>query len=170
MSQTINGSSIPTWMANIVHPVNSFESEINNKIGVNPHYPGPIHNIGGLHLGSNCRIPGVQPFVQSIVRPTTCIPHCLTKQCFEYGNTRFPPTCGCGDKYDCRTYNSCQMAGTTLGYKLRSPTKSDVGTTLGYKLRSPTKSDVVWAKGSCGRNNCSSTCGSCNHNSNVIFY
>jgi hypothetical protein len=141
MSQTINDSGIPTWMVNIVRPVNSFESEISNKIGPYPHYPGPIHNIGGLRTSvSHCRIPGVQPFVQSILRPTTCIPHCLTKHCFEYGNTRFAPTCGCGDKYDCRAYNkvgNCQMAG--------------------------------WTKGSCDNNNCSSTCGSCNHNSNVIF-
>ena len=138
MSQAINlGQTMSPWMANIVQPSDYFESEIGNKIGPYPHYAGPVHNIGGLHIGSHCRIPGVQPFVQSILRPKTCVPHCLTQHCYEYGNTRFPPKCECDDKYDCRSYSSCKMAG--------------------------------WSKGSCG-GNCSSTCGTCNHNSNVIFH
>lgn len=106
MSQTINMNnnitSIPIWMSNIVHPINSFELEIANKISPYPHYAGPIHNFGGLHIGSYCRIPGVQPFKQQILRPKVCIPHYLTKHCYEYGNTRFPPTCNCNEKYGCR--------------------------------------------------------------------
>ncbi|CCV01741.1 hypothetical protein IIV22_064L [Invertebrate iridescent virus 22] len=134
MSQTINGNgNIPLWMTNTVRPIDSFESEIVQKIGPNPHYPGPIHNIGGLHLKSYCRIPGVQPFVQSIIRPNVCIPHCLTNHCFEYGTTtRFPSKCECGEKYDCRTYGRCYTNTTST--------------------------------------NCPLTCGTCNHNSNVINY
>ena len=148
-SNAINGGnaqplvSLPSWMANMVHPVDYFDSEINNKIGPQPHYPGPIHNIGGLHLGSNCRIPGVQPFVQSILRPKTRMSHCLTQHCFEYGNTRFPPNCECGDKYSCKeqckTFNKC-------GYN------TSICKMAGW--------------GSSG--NCAPTCGTCNHNSNVI--
>lgn len=163
MSQTINGNvpiaSIPPWMMNIVlpyghatshdqrswdivHPSDSFESEIVNKLGPYPHYPGPIHNLGGLHIGSHCRIPGVQPFVQSILRPQTCIPHCLTKHCYEYGNTRFPPNCECNDKYDCRSYGKC-YSDSSCGARIKA------GGTGG---------------------NCSPTCGTCNHNSSVINY
>lgn len=119
MSQTINGnnnSTIPMWMVNIVRPFDSFESEIVSKIGPYPHYPGPIHNIGGLHNGSNCRIPGIQPFVQSIIRPQVCIPHCLTKHCFEFGaTTRFPATCECNEKYDCRPFNKCYQSKCSQG-------------------------------------------------------
>lgn len=128
MSQIIkNGPLIvPPWMQNIIS--DSFESEIRNKIGSLPHYPKPIHNIGGLHVNSHCRIPGVQPFTQLSIQKT-CTPNCLTNYCFEYGNTRFPPSCECGEKYDCRTYGKC-----------------------------------------CSRSNCNATCGSCNHNSNVIYH
>lgn len=150
MSQTTNlnnGQSpqqapMSRWLLNIVQPRDSFELEIANKISPSPHYPGPIHNIGGLHHQNHCRIPGFQPLVQPILRPKTCVPHCLTQHCFEYGNTRFPPTCECGDKYSCRSYdkcyNSCCMAG--------------------------------WGKDSCRGSNCSPNCGTCNHNSNVIFH
>lgn len=152
---SINGGSlpvatIPQWMTNIVSPSDSFESEIGAKIGSYPHYPGPIRNVGGLHLGSHCRIPGVQPFVQSILRPNTCVPHCLTQHCYEYGNTRFPPKCECDDKYDCRSYEKCYS----------SPKCGSVG--------SETYKTTGWSKSSC-HGNCSSTCGTCNHNSNVIF-
>jgi hypothetical protein len=133
MSQTINGNGpitfVPPWMVNIVHPNDSFESEIKGKLGPYPHYPGPIHNLGGLYMGSHCRIPGVQPLAQAFLRPQTCVPNCLTKHCYEYGNTRFPPKCECGDKYDCRSYGKCHQGS-----------------------------------------NCLSTCGGCNHNSNVINY
>lgn len=151
MSQT-NGNgqmavaSIPPWMWNIIHPSNSFESEIGNKIGPNPHYPGPIHNLGGLHMGSHCRIPGVQPFVQSILRPTQSTSHCLTKHCYEYGNTRFPPTCECNEKYDCKSYNKCGCNSTQKSCNMAG-----------------------WSASSCG-GNCSTTCGTCNHNSNVVNY
>jgi hypothetical protein len=121
------------WMKNVVRPIDSFELEIGNKISPYPHYPGPIHNIGGLHLGSHCRIPGVQPLTQTILHHYTSpqARSSLTQYCFDYGNTRFPPKCNCDEKYDC----NCQgrRCGTRTG-------------------------------------NCSSTCGSCNHNSNVIFY
>lgn len=154
MSQTINGnmqtSSIPPWMMNIVQPSDSFESEIANKIGPSPHYPGPIHNIGGLRVGSHCRIPGVQPpFVQSILRPKTCLPHCLTKHCYEYGNTRFPPSCECDEKYNCRSFGRCYQ----------QPAKCGQSSTLeSCKM-------AGWSNSSC-----TATCGSCNHNSNVIYY
>jgi hypothetical protein len=119
-----------------------FESSIANKIGHMPHYPGPISNFGGLRAAAQqswCRIPGVQPFTQTILRPNVCKPNCLTNHCFEYGNTRFPPTCECGEKYDCdcKSYSTCVKSG--------------------------------WSKNSCG-SNCSHTCGTCNHNSNVIFH
>jgi hypothetical protein len=177
MSQTIIGSKpmsniIPPWMINIIHPSDSFESEIVNKIGPYPHYPGPIHNIGGLHTnwpegpingayapytGSHCRIPGVQPFVQSILRPKTCVPHCLTQHCYEYGNTRFPPNCKCNDKYDCRSYGKCH-------HYSRCKLKEAFGCSTQDSCRM-----AGWTKSSCG-GNCSPTCGSCNHNSNVINY
>jgi hypothetical protein len=102
MSQTIN-YNVP-----IVNLSDSFESEIRNKISSFPNYPGPIHNIGGLYVGSNCRIPGVQPIIQPILRPNICIPHCLTKQCYEYGNTRFPPYCECDEKTYCKAYQRCR--------------------------------------------------------------
>lgn len=168
MSQTINGNmpvaaTMPSWMVNIVHPSDSFESEIKNKLSLYPHYPGPIHNLGGLHIGSHCRIPGVQPFVQSILRPKTCIPHCLTQHCFEYGNTRFPPSCECNDKYDCKSYGKCYHNSKC---KLKETFGCDVGV-----LTSTQQSCRMagWSKSSCG-GNCSPTCGTCNHNSNVINY
>ncbi|AHL67547.1 hypothetical protein DH26_gp052 [Chloriridovirus anopheles1] len=116
-----------------------FESSIANKIGHMPHYPGPISNFGGLRdtQQSWCRIPGVQPFTQTITTKWLKQPNCskrLTNHCFEYGNTRFPPTCECDEKYDCST---CVKSG--------------------------------WSKKSCG-SNCSHTCSTCNHNSNVIFH
>jgi len=108
MSQTITSNILPIWMKHMLHPSNgSFEKQIFNKIDHKPHYPGPIHNIGGLYVGSHCRIPGVQPLIQPILRPKTCVPHCLTKYCFEYGNTHFPPQCGCDEKHDCRSYQRC---------------------------------------------------------------
>lgn len=88
MSQT----TTPSWMTNIYS--DSFEAEIGNKIGSKPHYPGPVLNIGGLRVGSQCRIPGIQPFEQTILRPNTCVPQRLTDHCFNYGvTTRFPPRC-----------------------------------------------------------------------------
>jgi hypothetical protein len=170
MSQTINGNvpvaSIPPWMMNIVHPVDSFGSEIGNKLGPYPHYPGPIHNLGGLHIGSHCRIPGVQPFVQSILRPQTCMPHCLTKHCYEYGNTRFPPNCECNDKYDCRSYGKCNNDS-------RCKLKESFGGCQPSGCNETSTQEACrmagWAKSSCG-GNCSPTCGTCNHNSNVINY
>ena len=120
MSQTINiQENLPLWMINTVRPNNSFELEIQNKISPFPHYPGPIHSLGGLlipgptlgrpELGQHCRVPGVQPLTQTILRPKTCIPHCLTTFCFDYGNTtRFPPSCECNDiKRNCRPYTKC---------------------------------------------------------------
>lgn len=133
MSQTY---LFPQWVQNMSGL--GMECAINSKIGPFPHYPGPIANIGGLRLNiaegqstlPACRIPGVQPFVQTVLRPTTCKPNCLTNHCFEYGNTRFPPTCECDEKYDCRN---------SFG-------------------------------GSRCSSNCQHTCGTCNHNSNVIYY
>lgn len=173
-SLSSNGGSVPTasipvWMSNIVNPSDLFESEIGNKIGPNPHYPGPIHNIGGLHVGSHCRIPGVQPFAQSILRPKTCMSHCLTQHCYEYGNTRFPPTCECNDKYDCRSH--CNTTLTTVEgfhpsdcrtYNKCYPKKCGSNTAQTCKMSG-------WSSSSCD-GNCSPTCGTCNHNSNVIFY
>lgn len=135
MSRTINSmenSELPTWMANIVHSKYStgvFEPQILNKISHLPHYPGPIQNIGGLYIGTHCRIPGVSPLTQPIFHPSTCVPHCLSRLCFTYGNTKFPPQCECDEKPDCRSYDSCYQRGK-----------------------------------------CSPNCGSCNHNSNVIYY
>lgn len=114
--------TLPYWMKNIIHPIDSFELEISNKISPYPHYPGPIHTIGGLHLGSHCRIPGVQPLVETIFHHYTSGYKPTSQYCFDYGNARFPPKCNCDEKYDCRFRN------------------------------------------------CSLTCGSCNHNSNVIFH
>jgi hypothetical protein len=199
MSQTINGNmslaSIPTWIMNslqppsqsssaqqsltqsttfgtpatfndlqIVQSIDSFESEIGNKIGPYPHYPGPIHNIGGLHVGSHCRIPGVQPFMQSILRPQTCIPYCLTKHCYEYGNTRFPPNCECNDKYDCRAYGKCY-------HNSRCKLKESFNDSCQpYETSTQEACKMAgWTNLSCG-GNCSPTCGTCNHNSNVINY
>lgn len=111
MSQAINSppeEQFPPWMMNMVRPSNSFEFEIQNKISSFPHYPGPIHSIGGLRVGKYCRVPGVQPLAQTILRPKTCIPHCLTNLCYEYGNTKFPPSCECDDtKNHCRPYTKC---------------------------------------------------------------
>jgi hypothetical protein len=128
MTHAIKDETLPYWMKNVVRPIDSFELEISNKISPYPHYPGPIHNIGGLHLGSHCRIPGVQPLTQTIFHHYKASPTCLTQYCFDYGNTRFPPKCKCDEKYDCRSQCSNQNG------------------------------------------NCSLTCGSCNHNSNVIFH
>lgn len=119
----------PLWLDKMVQSYDSFEYEIGNKISSLTHYPGPIRNIGGLKVETQCRIPGIQPLTQTILRPATCIPHCLTQHCFEYGNTRFPPKCECGDRYDCRSFSKCYS-----------------------------------------NSNCAPTCGTCNHNSNVIFY
>jgi hypothetical protein len=125
------------WMKNVVCPIDSFELEIANKISPHPHYPGPIHNIGGPRLGSCCRIPGVQPLTQTILHHyTSPQTSSLTQYCFDYGNTRFPPKCNCDEKYDCNCHTR-----STRGRRCASQT-----------------------------GNCSSTCGSCNHNSNVIFY
>lgn len=100
MSQTINGNNnIPLWMSNTVQLVDSFESEIIEKNGPNPHYPGPIHNIGGLHTNSHCRIPGIQPFLQPIIQTNVYIPPRITatNHCFQYGTTtHFPLKCRCG--------------------------------------------------------------------------
>lgn len=187
MYQTINGNvpvaSIPPWMTNIVNPVDSFESEIENKLGPYPHYPGPIHNLGGLHIhlpegqvmktdfvghsiGSHCRIPGIQPFVQSILRPQTCMPHCLTKHCYEYGNTRFPPNCECDDKYDCRSYGKCNNNSRC---KLKESFSGCQPTGCRETSTQEACRMAGWVKSSCG-GNCSPTCGTCNHNSNVINY
>jgi hypothetical protein len=150
MSQAtvLNNGSLPQqstndkWLIAMIQPQTSFDLEIANKLSPFPHYPGPIRAIGGLYHGPNCRIPGFQPLIQPILRPKTRVPNCLTSHCYEYGNTRFPPMCECGDKYDCRSYgkcynNSCVVAG--------------------------------WNRESCS-GNCSPTCGTCNHNSNVIFH
>jgi hypothetical protein len=104
-SQEVN---LPPWMTNMVHPSNTFELEIQNKISPFPHYPGPIHSIGGLRVGSQCRVPGVQPLVQTFLRPKTCAPRCLTNFCYQYGNTRFPRSCACDDpKSHCHKYTNC---------------------------------------------------------------
>jgi hypothetical protein len=142
---TTNNKPIPQWMMNIIHPSDSFESEIANKISYYPHYAKPVYNIGGLHVGSYCRIPGIQPFSQPILRPKTCIPHCLTNHCFEYGNTRFPPYCDCNERHDCKSYRKCNR--TTLE---------------SCKM-------AGWSDSSC-EGNCLPTCSSCNHNFNVIYY
>jgi len=108
----------------------SFETEINGKIGPYPHYPKPISILGGLYHGSNCRIPGVQPLIFPVPKGLNQpFLQSLTRHCYEYGNTRFPPQCECGERYDCRSH-------------------------------------VVGS----GCSNCNKTCGTCNHNSNVIFY
>lgn len=142
-----NNLTLPYWMKNVVRPLNSFEFEINHKISPYPHYPGPIHNIGGLYYGNSCRIPGVQPFLQTILQPNKCFSHQTTNFCFEYGNAKFPPKCKCNEKYYCST-KTCELS--TFG-----ESRHDRGVELTR---------------CCNNGNCSSTCGSCNHNSNVIFY
>ena len=111
-------NGLPQWMNNTVHPSASFEAEIQNKINPFPHYPGPIHNIGGLYLDSTCRVPGVQPLKQIFLRPKTCVPHCLTNLCFEYGNARFPPKCECDECYACKSFTktNCNHNSNVIHY------------------------------------------------------
>jgi len=175
MSLTINSSEnsgLPIWMTNIIHPTMSindlnrnglFEPQILNKINHLPHYPGPIQNIGGLYIGSHCRIPGVNPLIQPILRPKTCIPHCLTRQCFEYGNTHFPPQCECDEKSDCRSY-PCPLGGKVRVEALPQPYPCP----LGGKVRVEALPQPYTCCGQ-GRK-CSPNCGRCNHNSNVIYH
>ena len=112
MSLAIKDDTLPHWMRQMIHPPSdSFELEISRKISPYLHYPGPIHNIGGIRVGSNCRVPGVQPVTQTIVHrfghATT--PRCLARYCFDYGNARFPPKCECNQKYDCSKPVSCSF-------------------------------------------------------------
>ena len=56
----------------------SFDAQILDKIGPYPHYPGPIANVGGLRVFATngaqplplvgCRVPGLAPFRQTIVK------------------------------------------------------------------------------------------------------
>lgn len=82
------------------------DKAIGEKIGFNQHYPDPIQNFGGLKIGNDCRIPGVQPILQPIfIQESPRIPQ-LTDLCFDYGNTTF--FCGCRRRRDrsrCRECN-----------------------------------------------------------------
>jgi hypothetical protein len=117
----------------------SFDAQILDKIGPYPHYPGPIANVGGLRVFEQvpisgttngaqplslvgCRVPGLAPFRQIIVKVDGGRCPALSNHCFEYGNARFPASCSLNERAGCKYCNTCP-----------------------------------------------STCGSCNHNANVIF-
>jgi hypothetical protein len=94
--------NISPWMENILH------NEIWSKINHSPHYPKPIQTLAKSEMW--CRRPGLQPFTQSFLRQTAPRQNHLTNNCFEYGNTRFPPKCLCDQKYDCK--GQCGTCGS----------------------------------------------------------
>jgi hypothetical protein len=87
--------------------------EINKKLGYLPHYPGSIQTQGF----PKCKIPGILNICNSvsIVSPTQ--QQQLTNHCYEYGNTRFPPTCGCNEIYGCKSgcYGKSTKCMSTCG-------------------------------------------------------
>jgi hypothetical protein len=113
-------SNLPIWLQNQMLVSNpDFTPLILDKLGHLPHYPNPVVNLGGMHPFTDsleCRIPGVQPFVQTILRKRCDRPNRHTTNCFEYGNTRFVAKCECQDRYSCRTSSgNCENCPKTCG-------------------------------------------------------
>ena len=90
----------------------SFDAQILDKIGPYPHYPGPIANVGGLRVFEQgaqlvgCRVPGLAPFRQIIVKVDGGRCPALSNHCFEYGNARFPASCSLNERAGCKYCNT----------------------------------------------------------------